>query len=237
MSDITPAVAPERRERTFFFAMAIAFAATIIAGFGSWAMLGHVHFPVPPHVHLHGVVFLTWIALVIAQTYLIRTDRHRLHRTLGWFAVAWAVVMIAVGLYTAVSAVEMNRVPPYFTAPIFLALSFMEVATFVVLLSAAILLRKRTAWHRRLMLGATVAIIGPAWGRILIMLGPIGGPAVMVPLLLYVVAAMVADLKLRGKIHPAYYWVLLALVVENVGTGLLSHTPLIIGLAQSLAAH
>jgi hypothetical protein len=228
---------PERRERTFFFVMALVLAATVVAGFGTWALRGNIQFPVPLYVHLHGLVFLTWIGLFITQTFLIRADNMVRHRAVGRFAVVWALVMVTVGLYTAFHAVMYGRVPPVFTTPIFLALSFMELVTFVILLGTAIALRKQTAWHRRLMLGATVAVLSPAWGRILILLGQRGGPILMVALLSYIVAGMVADMVIRGKIHPAYFVVVLAIVVENLGIPVLAGTAPVVALAHSLAPH
>lgn len=217
--------------------MAAFIALSIVAGFGSWSLRGLVVHPIPVLVHVHALVFLTWVGLFIAQTVLIRSNQRQWHRRLGWFALAWAVVMLAVGTGTALESVALNRVPPFFTPEIFLALSFLELAAFAVLLGAAIAMRKRSDWHRRLMLGATIAIIGPAWGRLLPMdtLGPAGGLVLMGVLLAYAAVGMVFDWRSRGRIHPAYYWVVLVLIVENLGVPLLAGTALIGDLAKSLA--
>jgi len=239
MSFVAGSLAPEQRERNFFAAMAAVIALSIIVGFGSWSLRGLVVHPIPRLVHVHALVFLTWIGLFIAQTLLIRRNRRPWHRKLGWFAVTWAVVMLVVGTSTALESVTLNRVPSFFTPEIFLALSFLELAAFITLLGAAIATRKRSDWHRRLMLGATVAIAGPAWGRILPMaaLGPMGGLAIMGVILLYVVVAIGFDLYLRKRIHPSYYWVLLVIIVENLGVPILAGTPVIGALAKALAPH
>jgi len=230
---------PERRERVFFVGMALLVAATVAAGFGSFALRGMVVRPIPLLVHMHGFLFMTWVVIFVTQTMLIKSNALRTHRRIGWLALIVALAILVVGPSTAIESVMLNRVPPFFPPNIFLALSFLEIAMFVTLLGAAIILRKRTDWHRRLMLGALFAVIGPAWGRILPMplLGPFGGLAVMAATIVYVVIAMVFDLRCRRTIHPAYYWVLVAVIVEGVGTPILAMSPPLVGLAKMLAPH
>jgi hypothetical protein len=56
-------------ERRFFFYMAIAIFATIVAGFGSQLVTRHVWFTdFPWQVHVHAVVFSSWIILYVAQS-------------------------------------------------------------------------------------------------------------------------------------------------------------------------
>lgn len=235
----TLVVAAEKRERNFFMGMAILIAATVVIGFGSFTLRGMVVHPIPLLVHIHGVLFVSWVAIFLAQTALIQRNARAAHRRLGWFSLAIAVAILVVGPLTAMESVSLNRVPPFFPPNIFLALSFLEIAQFGGLVAAAIILRKRTDWHRRLMLGAMLAILGPAWGRVLPMplLGPFGGFAVMAVTLIYVAIAMGFDGRSRGKIHRAYYWVAAAVVIEGVGTPLLGMTPPILALAKMLAPH
>ncbi|MDR3527937.1 MAG: hypothetical protein P4L57_11715 [Rhizomicrobium sp.] len=229
----------ETRERLFFVTMAFVIAITILAGFGSWALRGFVVQPVPLLVHLHGLLFVSWVGIFISQTLLIQRNSVRLHRRVGWLALAVAGAMLVVGSTTAIESVVLQRVPPFFPPNIFLALSFMELVTFATLLTTAIAQRRRTQWHRRLMLGAMIAILGPAWGRMLPMtlLGPFGGFAVMGMQMLYVAPAMIFDWRQRGSIHPAYYWVLGALFAECIGTPLLGMSPPFVALAKVLAPH
>jgi len=232
-------LAPERRERDFLVGMALLIAVTIAAGFGSFALRGMVVHPLPLLVHLHGFLFVSWVAIFVAQTLLIQRNALRLHRRIGWLTLLVALAILVVGPATAIESVILNRVPPFFPPNIFLALSFIEIAQFAIMVGAAIILRKQTDWHRRLMLGSMLTIIGPAWGRILPMplLGPFGGFAVMAVTIVYVIIAMGFDLRCRGKIHPAYYWVLAAVIVEGVGTPLLAMAPPVVALANMLAPH
>jgi hypothetical protein len=232
-------VSSERSERQFFFWMALVIAASVIGGFGSWALRGNVSFPVPFYVHVHGLVFLTWVGLFVTQTTLIRRDQIGLHRMVGRFAVVWAAVMVVVGTITPIESVLRDRVPPFFTPTIFLALSFLEIAAFATLLASAIVLRKKSDWHRRLLLGATIALLSPAWGRILPMmaLGSFGDIALFAVLVTYVGAGMTFDTRTRGSIHPAYYWVTLAIFIECLAVPVLAATPPVVALAKALAPH
>jgi uncharacterized membrane protein len=233
------AVAVDRDDRGFFVVMAVALGLSAAAGFGSWALRGFVVQPVPLHVHVHAALFVAWIAMFISQTILARRGSFSLHRRLGWFALLLAGAMIVAGVYAATQAVQLGRVPPFFPANIFLSLSFLELATFAALLAGAIALRRKTDWHRRLMLGATIALIGPAWGRVLPMpdLGPMGGFAIMGAQLAYVAVAIAYDLAQKKPLHGAYLWAIAAITVQALGTPLLANAAPIVALAQSLQAH
>jgi len=228
---------PETRERRFFVIMAFVFAATIIAGFGSWSLRGMVVYPVPPLVHLHGAIFLSWLALFITQTSLMQQRATKLHRRVGWFSLLLASAMVVIGTLTALESVALKRVPPFFPEGIFLALSFIELFCFAALVIAAIAMRRRTDWHRRLMLGSMFMLMGPAWGRVLPMmaLGPFGGLVIMAILLVgYLGVAVCFDLYNRGRLHPAYAIVALAIIIEGVAPGPVGMTPPFIKLAAML---
>ena len=83
-----------------------------------------------------------------------------------------------------------------------------DMLAFGALPLAAILLRQRSDWHKRLVLCGTIAMMEPAFGRILPMplLGPWAGACATLMQLLYVGIAMRADAGLRGAVHPAYRW-------------------------------
>ena len=47
----------------------------------------------PPVAHLHGLLFMTWIALLLVQPTLVRHGHSRLHRKLGLIALPLAVAV------------------------------------------------------------------------------------------------------------------------------------------------
>lgn len=227
---------PERRERRFFMGMAWVIAATFILGFGSFALRGLVPQPTPLYVHVHGAIFFAWVALYTAQSTLIASGQARIHRRLGWVSLILLPLMVVAAVNITVQSVIHNRVPPIFTDSIFLALATMELLVFVPMTVAALVLRKRSDWHRRLMLGAMISMLIPALGRLLPMplLGEMGHFAVMGIQLLYVLAAMAFDLRLQSRIHPAYSVILVAILLETLLVGPLGLSPAYIELANSL---
>lgn len=233
----TGARAPYQREAAFFTIMAVAIAVTVIGGFGSFAMRGLVDAArAPVWVHLHGAAFMAWTLLFVAQNALVARGSLALHRRMGWAAAGLACAMVPLGALTAVMAVRMARVPPFFTGPIFLSLSALELLAFTGLMVAAIRLRRRTQWHSRLMLYAMIALIGPAFGRILPMplLGDKGGLAVLGCQLLFVAAALCHDLVTLRRPHPASLWGTGVIIVEGLAVPLLAATPPFIALAAAL---
>ncbi|PJG47781.1 hypothetical protein CAF53_05660 [Sphingobium sp. LB126] len=226
------------RDNGFYLGMAVAIAATVIGGFGSFAFRGLVDVSRAPYwVHVHAAVFVSWTLLFVTQNALAHRQSIALHRRLGWVAVGMATAMVPLGAFAAVMAVALDRVPPFFTMPIFLALSALELIAFVALLTAAVRLRRRMEWHKRLMLCTMISIIGPAFGRILPMplLGPWAGLAVMGGQLLFVAVAIAHDLVSRGRVHPAYGVGAAVILAEGLAVPLLAATPPFLWLASALA--
>lgn len=231
--------APDRRDQIFYTGLAAVIAATVIGGFGSFALRGMVDVGRAPFwVHLHGAVFMAWTLVFVVQNALLLRGSLALHRRLGWSAAGLACAMVPLGAAAAVMAVRMGRVPPFFTGPIFLALSALELLAFAALLVAAIRLRRWTQWHKRLMIFAMIALIGPAFGRILPMplLGDKAGLAVLGCQLLFVAAIVGHDLATRRRVHPASLWGAGAIIVEGMAVPLLAATPPFVALAAALAA-
>src|SRR5687768_18330417 len=82
-----------RSERGFYTGMAVAFVITVFAGFARTYYL-RPYFGAPaltPLLHLHGVIFTSWLALLLVQTTLVAANRTRIHRRLG---VAGAVIAV-----------------------------------------------------------------------------------------------------------------------------------------------
>lgn len=232
--DAFPAPDREQRERLFFFSAAVAIAATVIAGFGAFALLGVSSFGAPWWVHVHGVSFMAWVGIYLTQNFLILKGRTSEHRRLGRVGAWWAAWMVLIGLVLTPVTLAVGRVPPFFTPAHFLALDWVNVVCFAGLVTAAIRLRKRTDWHRRLMLCATICVIAPALGRLLILAGVTASWSIVSMLLMYVALAMAADRVIRGRVHPAYLWGFGAIFAMIPLITLLAGFPPLVALAQQL---
>ncbi|MDD3799145.1 MAG: adenylate cyclase [Novosphingobium sp.] len=229
-----------RQDQAFFLRLAIAVSVFVVFAFAQWALRGYANYATAPiAVHVHGITMLAWLGLFIAQNYLATSGNMALHRKLGWTGVALAAFMLFIGTYITLEAVAMHRVPPLFTNAYFLMLGPVHLVWFAILLGVAIALRRKTEWHRRLMLAATVTVMEPAFGRLILppVLMSAAGPWVeglLQAALLGVV--MVHDRRIRGAVHPALWWGVAAIFASVLSVELLSRTAPVIAWAQALSA-
>jgi len=228
-----------RVRRYFFVAMASTITVIAFAGFAPSFYLRAAFQPdskLSILLHIHGVVFSTWIILFLVQAILIVRGSRTLHRRLGWFAAAIAAAMV--GLVAAATVEEMRRVPPTPPAPVALALNTFDMVVFAILVSSAIYLRKRPEWHRRLLLSATLVLLGAPILRLLILLeGHIDHGLLVIDVLLvdlFFLICFVFDLHTRRRIHPAYFCALALLLVDQVTTFSVMAWPPWVGFANAI---
>ena len=154
-----------RYDDVFFPAMALLLLVIVVTGFAnSYFLAGMVRAKLPSTlVHIHGALFVSWILLLLLQALLVAVHRVKLHMTLGILGVILPPAMVVVGTLTLFGAVRSDRVdmPP----EILLAGDLAQLLVFIVLISWGLLARHNSASHKRLMILATMAIIGPAISR------------------------------------------------------------------------
>jgi hypothetical protein len=214
MTAISTPSARTHSDRLFYTGMAVALALTVFVGFApTYFLKGYFGAPpLPALAHVHGAVFTAWILLFLSQTVLISAGRTDVHRKLGIFGAALAVVVLTLGLVTTVAAFRLGRTPPGIDPRAFLVLPFGDMVTFAVLVGFGIGFRAQPELHKRLMLLATVAMLDAAIARLpgLFALGPIAFFAFQD---LFVLAGVVYDFASRRRIHPVYIWGGLFIVV------------------------
>lgn len=228
-----------RADQGFFTRFQIVLALLILFGFAQFAMRGFVDVrAVPWLTHLHGVFMAGWLVLAVAQNLLAGRGELRVHRKLGWAAAALVAGIAVLGVTVGVGAVAGHRVPPFFSDAYFLALTTVEPLAFAALVAWAVTLRRKTEWHRRLMLGASVVILEPALGRLLPMplMGGWGEWAILAVQLAVLAILARHDRKVLGAIHPATTALMAVAVLVHVAVFALSVFPPVAALAASLAA-
>ena len=198
------------RERRFFLGMAAAMVVLTFAGFApSYYLSGAFGGPrLSLLVHVHGAVFTLWMLLYAIQTGLISAGRADIHRIVGPAAVLVAVAMVPLGIATAIITKQVTaaaHLPPQ-GPPLIFPLG--AILTFAVLTAWAVAMRKRSAWHKRLMLLGTLAILTTPLARVtrfthLPLTPPLGG-MVLTDVLL--VALVAYDLRTLGRLHAATKW-------------------------------
>jgi hypothetical protein len=208
-----PAVHARDRDRTFFTAAAVVNALIIVAGFGystyARTQLGDPRFggsTLSTLLRVHAAVSTAWTVLLIVQPRLTAGSRIRLHRRLGVAGAATAVAVVGLGWNVAVTAAARSASagePDATMALRFFILPFQELAVFTTLVGAALWLRKRGDYHKRLMLLGTIAIVPAATTRplpdSLLQTVMIFGLAEV----MFVVALCVHDRRTSGHVHAA----------------------------------
>jgi len=195
-------------DNRFFLFGAFAMAFVLVAGFSLHLAFGRSSFSAPAIVHAHGVVFFGWVVLYVTQTMLATSGSIAWHRRLGWIAAGWMVAMVVVGTIVAVEAVRLGRAAPVYRPAYFLVMAPLTVYTFAALSTAAIVLRRHSAWHKRLHFCGMAMLVGPGLGRLLplALLVPHAGILEFVLVLLFPLAGVVADWRRSGRVHPAWWW-------------------------------
>lgn len=197
------------RDRQFFARAILGIALVVVVGFGQFAALGRVDYRhVPLWFHFHGAIMLSWLTLCVVQTQLaarMTPQSMALHRRMGWLASAHVLIIPLVGSMALRSALNQQMVPPFFTPGYFLALNACFFLGFSVLILLAILHRRETAWHSRLIMAANILLLDPALGRLLPMplLGSNGEWLSMALEMIPFALLARHDRRQMGQIHPA----------------------------------
>lgn len=220
-------VAPGVGDERFFMRSAILMTAVIIAGFSLQVAMGRSTFASPLRVHVHAIVFMGWVCIYLLQNIFVARGRMALHRRLGWIAAAWMVPMVVIGCVVTVAMVRLGTVPFFFRPLHFLIFDSIAVFTFAGLTIAAILLRRRTEWHRRLHFCGMTILLAPAFGRLLPLplLQPLAWEAAYAVTLLFPIVGALADMRRSGGIHPAWKWGIGTLVASFVFVEFMTYSP------------
>jgi len=159
----------------------------------------------PLIIHVHAAVFVLWLVLFIAQAVLAATGHISLHRRIGNWIMAYAVVLVGVALITAyivfqerVAAGNFAEAARRLFAPV------RDMICFVPFLAAGWIYRRKPETHKRVMLTATTILLVAAVSRMFFL----GKPVPMAQLLLVwaspIYLAMLWDGFTRRLVHPVY---------------------------------
>jgi hypothetical protein len=230
-------VARAAREESFYQKMAAGLAVFILFAFGQFAARGFVDVrAMPIVVHAHAIAMTSWLAVLVGQATLAQRFDRVTHRRLGWLSLGLVVAIPPLAIATAITMIRQHAIPPFFTPAFFLSLVAVEAVTFFAMVAAAIVMRRRTDWHRRLMIGSTLLLLEPALGRALPMplLGAWGEWLAMAVQLGVAALLVRHDLATRARIHRATLVTSGAILFTHVADTLLGITPLVVALTASL---
>ena len=228
---------PQRR--LFAVGMASTLLLTVLVGFAPTFFVRPVFTAarIPLSLYVHGAIITAWFCWLVLQTSLIAHHRLALHRSLGVAGAVLAVVVVASGLHTSLGFVPRIHAEGIDIAlrpfgadsnhpesnPLIVGIvsgNYSAVLVFTVLVSLALFFRRRSDVHGRLMLLASISLIGPAALRISLWFGGSSVPVrVRVGLFIFaLLAAMIVhDVRSRGRVHAATVAGALFMLATTVG--------------------
>ena len=206
------AIAARTTERRYYFLVGLLFAGLVVVGFSKNYYFRFLFDMGPLYsnmVRFHAVVMTAWIVLFATQTWLVASNRVRLHMKLGIVGVGLSFFVLTTGYFVAIGALEHQTaadrggIPPL----AFLVVPLADLALFVVYFGGAILWRRKPANHKRLMLLSAANFLPPAVARFPVAWLQAYGPWFLfgVPTVL-TVAALVYDIWKNRKVN----WVFVA---------------------------
>jgi hypothetical protein len=194
------------RERIFYTSMAVAIMITVFFGFSRTFFL-RPYFqtqPLIPLLIVHGMVFSSWIVLMIVQTSLVATRRIRTHMRLGIAGGVVAALMIVIGIVTAIVRAKGPSPIPGVNPLTFLTIPLGDMLVFAILVGAAFYYRRRADMHKRLMLLASIGLLPAAVARLPIGFIETGGPLAFYGVAdLFIIPCLIFDFVTRGRPHRA----------------------------------
>ena len=213
--------------RQIYLVMSVVLAGIVVFGFSHTIPFDLAPPGLPLLLVLHAVVFGAWVLLFTAQPVLVARRSVSVHRTLGWIGVALACAMIVLGGSAVLFALWSHSFPPFYPPGLFITRGVVGLVLFAGLLAAAIRLRRRPEWHKRLMLCAAITVVVPGLERSLPL--PLFGtswPFVADGVLdLIALVGPATDLATRRRIHPAYAWGVGAIVAGQAVVDLAAPSP------------
>jgi hypothetical protein len=136
-------------------------------GFGG----GDITHQIVPLVVVHGVAMFSWIILFLVQSIFILNGNRRLHMRIGVggavLAAVLAACMVPLGSFTAILSTRHNpeMYQGFSGGRFFLATMLGEMLSCGVLVTVAVIYRRRSEIHRPMMLLASLVIISGSLGR------------------------------------------------------------------------
>jgi uncharacterized membrane protein YozB (DUF420 family) len=217
------------QEARLFFAMAVTCVVIAFVGFAPtfWRPLAQGTFHANPIVYVHGTLFFSWTILLAVQGWLVLRRQLDSHRTIGTVGIAIATLVATSGLLVLMNVVATAQPLGLLeTAAPDLIFPVVGFPTFALLVAMAFMNVRRADYHKRYMLLATISALDAPVVRWVLFEGhtSAGYAEGMVASLVFEVmvgALVFFDLRLRGRIHPAYFVGGAILVAGQVLRGLL----------------
>jgi hypothetical protein len=209
-------------ERWFYTAMAALMLAIVCAGFlPSIVNASARRAPLSPLVAAHGLVFLAWLLIFLVQARFIADRRIRIHKRTGMAALLVAGAMIPLGYETCIAMVRRGfdlsgdlraEHDPAFEVVFPLG----DLAVFAVLLTAAIVFRRRARVHKTMILFANIVLMPAPLAHLIghsPALAQISFPIILIPMALLLAAPAAREFITTRSVRPLTWGTAVAIFV------------------------
>ena len=232
----TPRVPTRVNDRRLYILAAILFPLIVLVGFArTYYFKLFFHTPDLPGriVHLHGIIMTAWVLLFVAQVSLAKR-RTKVHQRLGYFGGALSVLVVIVGVLTALYAAAHGGNLGHPALP-FLVVPLGDALIFSILIGLALYFRRNLPVHKRLMLLAAINLLAPAIARIPLSFIANGGALAFFGLTdLCLLACVAFDTFKHRRLHPVFLWGTIFIIVLQPLRILLAGTDIWIRFAAAL---
>jgi hypothetical protein len=202
------AAAPNRR---FYAWFAVCAFLIIFAGFAHTYYLRPIFetTALPLLLHLHGFLFTVWFVLFFVQARLVARHRVDLHRKLGVVGAFLAPLCTYVAIRVSLNAGRRSFLAHPASLSNLARPSAMDFGTglmFLLLVAAALYLRRYPEIHKRVMVLACCSILLPAIGRIPFVFDTVGLWGLVAITEIPPLACILYDTIKHRRLHPAFGW-------------------------------
>lgn len=170
--------------------------------------------------HFHGIMLMSWFAMLIIQPVLIRSGKLKVHRALGKIGYILApLVCFSIFMVTKMVYYREIATRPESSVLAQLSLDIPTIFIFGLFFVLAMINRHNPYVHMRYMIGTSLLMIGPGLGRALIVFGHIPFPLAVT--IVYYIAETIAvffllnDLRKGGNIKPLLT-IVIVLIINHI---------------------
>jgi hypothetical protein len=193
--------------RKFYVVLAVLMLLLIFVGFwpSYYGPLMQGAAEAPLLLHVHGVIYIGWMALLILQVTLAARGQIRTHRAVCSFGIGYGALIWIVGVIVSFAAPAFNVNSGEWTvdqAAAFIPIPLGDMVLFGSFFLAAVINRSKPELHKRLMVLATMAILFAAAFRL--QNAGVSIPVAIVVWYVPLAMAMVYDFVQRGRVHVLY---------------------------------
>ncbi len=170
--------------------------------------------------HFHGLMLMSWFAMLIIQPLLIKSGKNNIHRTLGKVGYILApLVCYSIFLVTKMVYYRETMTRPESSVLAHLSLDIPTIFIFGLFFLLAMVNRRKPYVHMRYMIGTSLLMIGPGLGRALIIFGGIPFP-LTVTIVYYITESIAAlfllnDLRNGTNVKPLLT-IVIVLIINHV---------------------